>query len=113
MTLYDPIRPHMTLYDLIWPYTTLNDLSFQPDAHIESDTYDYDSDSSSHSRVIIHDDELTFGSNSLHILTVGGEQYMVQLWIENKIFQIRIVSEKEHESPGILAKDCFILDGQS
>ena len=38
---------------------------------------------------------------------------MVQLWIENKIFQIRIVSEKEHESPGILAKDCLILDGQS
>ena len=90
----------------------LNDL-FQPDAHIESDTYEYDSDSSSHSRVIIHDDELTFGSNSLHILTVGGEQYMVQLWIENKIFQIRIVSEKEHESPGILAKGGFILDGQS
>ena len=29
---------------------------------------------------------------------------MVQLWIENKIFQIRIVSEKENESPGILAK---------
>jgi len=83
----------------------INDV--ERDCYVEGDSFEYDSDSSSNSRIII-EEELPYdhGSNCLHIITLGGETYMAQLWIENKKFQIRVVTDSNSnaEPPGILAK---------
>jgi hypothetical protein len=44
--------------------------------------------------------------NGTHVVTFGGDQYMIQFWIENNLFQIRIVTDaNDGQAPGILAKN--------
>ena len=44
--------------------------------------------------------------NGTHVVTFGGDIYMIQLWIENNLFQVRIVTDgNDGQPPGILAKN--------
>ena len=80
---------------------------------VEKEQEDYETDSreslnSSRVGLVILQEEIYDVNfmNGTHVVTFGGDIYMIQLWLENNLFQVRIVTDgNDGQPPGILAKN--------